>query len=69
MKRPKRSDEFKLAWFLFYGRQLGMSKREILVTPFGEMNDMVSCLAIYNGTAKEKVKSKRTEIFDVLSMR
>lgn len=31
-----------------------MSKQEIVVTPFGEMMDMISCLAIYNGTAKPK---------------
>ena len=40
-----------------------------MVTRFGEMNDMISCLAIYNGTAKEKQKTKHTEIFDILSMR
>lgn len=31
-----------------------MSKEEILCTPIGEMLDMLSCLAIYEGSAKEK---------------
>lgn len=29
-----------------------MSKAEILCTTIGEMMDMISCLAIYNGHAK-----------------
>lgn len=31
-----------------------MSKREILVTPYGEMLDMLACLSIYSGAAKPK---------------
>lgn len=31
-----------------------MGKEEILVTPIGEMLDMISCLAIYEGSAKQK---------------
>lgn len=48
-----------LAWYLFYGRKLGMSKQEILVTPIGEMDDMISCLAIYEGSAKPKKPKMR----------
>lgn len=44
-----------LSWFLFYGRKLGMSKPEILVTPYGEMLDMLACSAIDQG-AKQKRK-------------
>ena len=29
-----------------------MAKQEILVTPMGEMQDMISCFAIFNGSAK-----------------
>lgn len=29
-------------------------------TRFGEMLDLVSCLAIYNGGATEKIKQERT---------
>ena len=31
-----------------------MSKAEILVTSVGEMQDMIACIAISNGVAKEK---------------
>lgn len=39
------------SWWLFYGRKCGMSKQEIMVTTFGELNDMISCLSIYEGGA------------------
>lgn len=45
-----------LAWYLFYGRKLNMTKQEILVTPYGEMMDMISCLAIYEGNATQKIR-------------
>ena len=31
-----------------------MSKAEIMVTTVGEMQDMIACIAISNGVAKEK---------------
>lgn len=31
-----------------------MTKKEILVTTVGEMQDMIACTAIVNGMAKEK---------------
>ena len=40
------------SWWLFYGRKCGMSKQEIMVTTFGELNDMISCLSIYEGGAE-----------------
>lgn len=49
-----------LAWYLFYGRKLNMTKQEILVTPYGEMMDMISCLAIYEGNANQKIKRSWT---------
>lgn len=27
-----------------------MSRKEILITPYSEMIDMITCLSIYNGT-------------------
>ena len=33
-----------------------MTKQEIMVTKVGELKDMISCLAIYNGSAKPKKK-------------
>ena len=47
---------FNLAWYLFYGRKMNMTKQEILVTPYGEMMDMISCLSIYEGNATQKIK-------------
>lgn len=35
---------------------MGMSRREIMETLFGEMLDLISCEAIYNGNAEEKMK-------------
>ena len=40
-----------------------MARQEILVTPYGEMQDMISCLAIYEGIAKPK-KAKRKMTYD-----
>ena len=31
-----------------------MGRREILVTRFGEMQDMIACLSIYDGSAVPK---------------
>lgn len=41
--------KINLAWFLFYGRQMGMGRFETLSCPVGEMLDMVACLQISNG--------------------
>lgn len=35
-----------------------MTKQEIMVTKVGELKDMISCLAIYNGSAKPKKKQR-----------
>jgi len=40
-----------------------MDKREILVTPYAEMLDMLACLAIDNG-AKQKTEKKKLSQFD-----
>lgn len=52
---------------LYYGRKLGMSKEEILVTPYGEMLDMLACSAIDAGANQKKEKlSQEQMFFDVL---
>lgn len=45
-----------------------MEKREILLTPLGEMRDMIACLAIFNGAPPKCKKKKLTflETLDVL---
>lgn len=40
-----------------------MGKEEILCTPIGEMMDMLSCLSIYEGGAKEKAPKMSMEEF------
>ena len=37
-----------------------MSRREILTTRYGEMLDMLSCLAIYHGQAEPASRHVRT---------
>lgn len=49
------------AWFLYWGRQFGMSKAEALHTPLGEVLDMLSCHAIANGA---NPKRKNITTFD-----
>lgn len=40
-----------------------MSKREILYTPIGEMLDMLACMSIYEGGAKQKPPKMKMEDF------
>ncbi len=37
-----------------------MSKKEILITRYGEMTDMITCYAIFNGAEPKKKKSRMT---------
>lgn len=41
-----------------------MDRREILVTRFGEMRDMINCLSIDEGTALPKEEKKIITSFD-----
>ena len=45
-----------------------MSKAEILVTELGELRDMISCLAIYNGAARYRSRSVLTRFDDTLEV-
>jgi len=40
-----------------------MSKREILVTPYGEMLDMLACFAIDAGASQKKKKKSQYDLF------
>lgn len=53
-----------LAWFLYFGRKLGMSKREIYWTSYDEMLDMIACMAIENGAKQKKHISQEEILFD-----
>ena len=37
------------AWFLYFGRTLGMQREEVLYTPLGEMRDLVNCQSVVSG--------------------
>lgn len=45
-----------------------MSRREIMATRYGEMLDMVSCFAIYNG-AEPKKKKRKLSFDEALALR
>lgn len=45
-----------------------MSRSEILVTTFGEMTDMISCLSIYEGAAVPK-KERITDFDEAIKLR
>lgn len=45
-----------------------MAKQEILLTMYGEMIDMISCFAIYNGTVKEKPQKKKWKYEEVIAL-
>ena len=69
-RKKKRNDGggLELAWFLYFGRKLGMSKREILTTRYGEMIDMLNCMAIERG-AKPKKKMRKWSFDEAISLR
>lgn len=46
-----------------------MDKREIIATPYGEMLDMISCLSIYQGSARIKKKKKKMSFDEVMALR
>jgi len=46
-----------------------MSRAETLSTPYGEMMDMLSCMAILNGSMKQKIKPKAWAFDDALALR
>ena len=54
-----------LPWMIFYGHKIGMTRQETLATRYGEMMDLISCLAVYNGTAKEKTHRSFDEALEL----
>ena len=51
---------------MFYGHRLGMSREETMQTGYGEMLDLIACLAIESGGAEQKEKEK--DLLDILRM-
>lgn len=58
-----------LSWYVFYGRQMNMKRQEVINTSFGEMQDMVNCLSIFNGGADQKIKRRKLTFDEALSLR
>ena len=56
-----------LSWYIFYGTLLNMGRQEVINSRFGEMEDLISCLSIYNGAA-EQVTKKKPQTFDEIMM-
>lgn len=52
---------------MFYGRQMGMTRDEILNMKWGEFLDQMSCWSVYNGNAE--IKEKKRSFFEVLELR
>ena len=50
------------SWFIFYGLKMGMARRDVLSTRYGEFMDLMSCWAIFNGTATEKKTPQKKHI-------
>lgn len=55
----KRTLEDALPWHLFFGRNHGMDKDDVLNTTFGEFMDLLTCDAISSGYATEVAKKKK----------
>jgi len=53
---------------IFYGHQLGMSRRETLTTTYGEMLDMIACMAISSGHAEPIDKNMISRLEDALEV-
>jgi hypothetical protein len=47
---------------------LNMSRRETLTTRYGEMCDMIACLAIYNRTAEPEERRTISRLEDALEV-
>jgi hypothetical protein len=48
---------------------MNMSKHEILITRYGEMADLISCLAIFEGRAEQKRKKRAWSFQDAIALR
>jgi len=46
-----------------------MSREETEVTRYGEMIDMINCMAIYSGGANQKKKKKKWSFEEVMALR
>lgn len=55
------------SWYIFYGLKMNMTKDDVLTMRYGEMQDLLSCLAIEGGGA-DQIVEKRRPFADVMRM-
>lgn len=58
-KSIKRTLESALPWYVYFGRNHGMTKEDVLHTTFGELQDLMTCDAITHGLAEEVAPKKK----------
>ena len=58
-----------LSWYIFYGTRLHMGRQEVINSRFGEMEDLISCLSIYNGAAEQATKKKPKSFDEIMQMK
>lgn len=51
--KAKNSGKLCFAWCEFMRCQIGLTKAEYYILPFGSFFDLISCMAVYNGAADE----------------
>lgn len=64
----KRTLEETLPWWLYFGRNHNMDPEDVLNTPFGELQDLLTCDAIYHGFAEEVAKKKKLTQEEMLAL-
>ena len=70
IKKKVKGDRIKFnkSWFLFYGKKLNMTRQEIRFTRYGEMLDMITCLAIDEGRMEYKAPKKKWRFEEVMKL-
>ena len=47
------SNKEHFIWLMFYGmHEFNLTRQEIMLMRYGELVDLVSCLSVYNGSAR-----------------
>ena len=64
----KRTLENTLPWYLYFGRNHGMNKEDVLYTTFGELQDLLTCDAITHGLADEVAPKKKLSQEEMLAL-
>lgn len=57
------------SWFIYYGYQMGLTRKETICTRYGEFMDLMACDAITKGQAKYKKPARRMTTEEMLKVR